>query len=62
MNTKIGIVILVAACAALAIALVATKKSAADERRDTLAAMLDFSNQLVTARDDINDLARSISN
>ena len=58
MKTKIGIVILVAACAALAIALVATKKSAADERKDTVAAMLDFSNQLVNARDAINDLSQ----
>lgn len=58
MKTKIGIVILAAACAALAIALIATKKSAADERRDTLAAMLDFSNQLVNARDAINDLSQ----
>jgi chromosome segregation ATPase len=58
MKTKLGIVILVAACAALAIALVATKKSAADERKDTVAAMLDFSNQLVNARDVINDLSQ----
>jgi S-adenosylmethionine synthetase len=56
MKTKIGIVILAAACAALAIALVAAKKSAADERKDTVAAMLDFSNQLVNARDAIDDL------
>ena len=40
MKTKIGIVILVAACAALAIAVVATKKSAAGERKDTVAAMV----------------------
>jgi chromosome segregation ATPase len=58
MKTKIGMVILAAACVALVIALIATKKTAADERRDTLAAMLDFSNQLVSARDAINDLSQ----
>jgi chromosome segregation ATPase len=58
MKTKLGIVILAAACAALAIALIATKKSAADERNETVAAMLDFSNQLVNARDAINDLSQ----
>jgi chromosome segregation ATPase len=58
MKTKIGIVILAAVCAALAIVLVATKKSAADERNDAIVAMLDFSNQLVNARDAINDLSQ----
>jgi chromosome segregation ATPase len=58
MKTKLGLVILAAACVALAIALVATKKMAADERNEAVAAMLDSSNQLINARDAINDLSQ----
>ena len=55
MKTKLGIVILVLACAGLAIALFATKK-AADERLKTAAyAILDFSKQLVNANKTLDD-------
>jgi len=56
MKTKLGIVILAVACGGLAIALVATKK-AADERLKTDAyAILDFSNQLVAATANLDEL------
>src|SRR5271156_755879 len=58
MTTKIGMVILVAVCAGLIVALVAVKKTAEDRSKDTVAAMLDFSNQLVNARDEINGLSQ----
>ena len=56
MKTKLGIVILAVACGGLAIALFATKK-AADERLKTDAyAILDFSNQLVAATANLDEL------
>jgi chromosome segregation ATPase len=58
MKTKLGVVILVVACAGMMIALFALKKGA-DERfkRDT-DAILDFSNQLVTARANLDELGQ----
>jgi peptidoglycan hydrolase CwlO-like protein len=56
MKIKLGIVILAVACGGLAIALFATKK-AADERLKTDAyAILDFSNQLVAATANLDEL------
>jgi chromosome segregation ATPase len=58
MKMKIGLVIFVVVCAGLIVALVAVKKTAEDRSKDTVAAMLDFSNQLVNARDEINGLSQ----
>ena len=56
MKTKLGIVLLAVACGGLAIALFATKKTA-DERLKTDAyAILDFSNQLVAATANLDEL------
>ncbi|HEY4951990.1 MAG TPA: hypothetical protein VII71_01225 [Verrucomicrobiae bacterium] len=56
MKKKIVIVVLVAACIGLAIALIATKKQAGEQRRKDADAMLDFSNQLTTATASLDDL------
>jgi predicted nucleic acid-binding Zn-ribbon protein len=56
MKIKIGIVILVAACAGLLIALIVTKKSADDQQRNSTNAILDLSNQLDKANVGLNDL------
>jgi chromosome segregation ATPase len=56
MKTKIGIIVLVAICAGLVIALIATKKSADDLRKKDADAILDFSNQLTTANASLDDL------
>lgn len=56
MKKKIVIVVLVAACIGLAIALIATKKQAGEQRRKDADAMLDFSNQLTTANASLDDL------
>jgi chromosome segregation ATPase len=56
MKMKIGIVILVAICAGLVIALIATKKSADDLRKKDADTILDFSNQLTGATASLDDL------
>jgi chromosome segregation ATPase len=49
-------VILILACAGLVIALVVTQKHIDQQRREKDAAILDFSNQVVAANDELNDL------
>ena len=56
MKTKIGIVILVVVCAGLLIALIATKKQADDQHKKDADAILEFSNQLITANINLDDL------
>jgi chromosome segregation ATPase len=56
MKMKIGVVILAAICVGLLIALIATKKAADDQRTKDDAAINDFSNQLVTAHGNIDEL------
>jgi chromosome segregation ATPase len=56
MKIKIGIVILIVACIGLAIALIATKKQADDTRKKTADTILDLSNQVVNANDEVNGL------
>jgi chromosome segregation ATPase len=56
MKMKIGIVILAVVCVGLAIALFATKKQADDQRKSDDDHILDFSNQLVTASENLDDL------
>jgi len=56
MKTKLGIVILVAACAGLAIALFATKNAADERLKKDADAILDFSNQLVAATANLDEL------
>jgi dynactin complex subunit len=56
MNAKTGMVVLVAACAGLVIALFATKKHGDDEHKKDTDALLDFSNQLVTATANLDEL------
>jgi chromosome segregation ATPase len=56
MKIKIGIIVLLAVCAGLVIALIATKKSADDQRKKDADAILDFSNQLTTANVSLDDL------
>ena len=56
MKTKTGIVILVAVCAGLLIALIATKKQSNDAHLKDAASILEFSNQLDTASINLDDL------
>jgi predicted nucleic acid-binding Zn-ribbon protein len=56
MKLKIGIIILVAACIGLFIALLATKKSTEVQHTHDAAVMLDFSNQLDAASINLNDM------
>ena len=56
MKTKMAIVILTAVCAGLAVALIAVKKTTSDQLKNNAAAILDFSNQLVTANDNLDEL------
>jgi chromosome segregation ATPase len=49
-------VILILACAGLVIALVMTQKKIDQERQDDANRILDFSNQVVSANDELNDL------
>src|SRR5271156_4281444 len=58
MKMKIGIIVLVAACVGLIIALVATKKESDDQRKKAADTILDFSNQLSTANIHIDDLSQ----
>jgi chromosome segregation ATPase len=56
MKTKLGIVILAVACGGLAIALFATKKTADERLKTDTYAILDFSNQLVAATANLDEL------
>jgi len=56
MKLKIGIIVLAAACVALLFALFASRKAADDQRTRDTAAILEFSNQLVTASTSLDDL------
>ena len=56
MNTKTGMVILVAVCVGLVIVLFATKKQGDEARKKDADAMLDFSNQLTIATANLDEL------
>jgi DNA repair exonuclease SbcCD ATPase subunit len=56
MKTKLGVVILVVACGGLAIALFVTKKTADERLKTDTYAILDFSNQLVAATANLDEL------
>ena len=56
MKTKLGIVILAVACGGLAIALFATKNAADERLKKDADAILDFSNQLVAATANLDEL------
>jgi chromosome segregation ATPase len=56
MKTKLGIVILVVACTGLAIALFLTKNTADERFKKDADAILDFSNQLVAASANLDEL------
>jgi chromosome segregation ATPase len=56
MKTKIGVVILAVICVGLLVALIATKKASDDQHKSDTASILEFSNDLVTANNSINDL------
>jgi chromosome segregation ATPase len=56
MKTKIAIVVLAVVCAGLGVALVATKKQNDEQRKKDADAILDFSNQLVTASENLDEL------
>jgi uncharacterized protein (DUF3084 family) len=56
MKTKIGIVVLVAACAVLAIAWLATKKQVEDQHKKDADAILGFSNQWFIANEKLGEL------
>jgi len=56
MKTKLGIVILAVACGGLAIALFATKNAADERLKKDTDAILDFSNQLVAATANLDEL------
>ena len=58
MKTKTAIVILTVLCAGLAVALIAAKKSTSDELNDKTATILQFSNQLVTVNDKLDELGQ----
>lgn len=56
MNAKIGTVVLVIVCVGLAVALVAVKMQVGDQQKKAGDTIMEFSNQLVNARDEINSL------
>jgi len=56
MKMKIVIVALAVICAGLAVALVASKYATSDQLKNNSAAILDFSNQLVTASENLDEL------
>ena len=58
MKTKIGAVILAAACIGLLIALLATKKAAEGERKTDEQSINEFSNQLITAHSSLDELSQ----
>src|ERR1700733_5900669 len=55
MKTKLGIVILVAACIGLAIALIVMKHQADEQQKSSSNTILDFSNQLVDVRQHLDE-------
>ena len=59
MKTKIGAVILAAACIGLLIALLATKKAAEDARHTDEVSLNEFSNQLVTVHSSLDELSQN---
>ena len=56
MKTKLGIIILAAACIGLVIALFASKNSSDEQLKKDVDAILDFSNQLVAANVNLDEL------
>lgn len=58
MKTKLGVVILALACFGLIVVLWVMGRSVEDRKKADTAAILDFSNQLVTARADIDELGQ----
>jgi hypothetical protein len=56
MKTKLGIVILAVVCGGLAIVLFATKNAADERLKKDADAILDFSNQLVAATANLDEL------
>jgi peptidoglycan hydrolase CwlO-like protein len=58
MNTKLGLVILAMACGGMMVALFAMKRMADDRFKTDTYAILDFSNQLVTARASLDELGQ----
>ena len=56
MKTKVGMVVLIAACVGLIIALFATKMATDDRLRKDTDAIVDFSNQLTTATANLDEL------
>jgi PIN domain nuclease of toxin-antitoxin system len=58
MKTKLGLVILAVACGGMMVALFAMKKVADEQLKRDTDAILDFSNQLVTARSSLDDLGQ----
>jgi len=58
MKTKLGLVVLAVAFVGLLIALFAMKRTADDRLKKDAYAILDFSNQLVTARADLDELGQ----
>ena len=59
MNTKIGIAILAVACLGLAVALVALKKQADDQQKTSATTIGNFSNQIVSANGQIDELSQA---
>jgi chromosome segregation ATPase len=58
MKIKMAIVILVVVCAGLAVALIAAKKTTSDELNDKVATIVQFSNELVTVNDKLDELGQ----
>jgi predicted RNase H-like nuclease (RuvC/YqgF family) len=59
MNTKIGITILAVACIGFAVALVAVKRQADAQQKDSANTIVDFSNQIDKANIHIEDLSQA---
>ncbi len=58
MKTKLGLVILALACGGMMVALFAVKQAADERFKKDTDAILDFSNQLVTARASLDELGQ----
>jgi len=58
MKTKLALIILAVACGGMMVALFAMRKAADDRFKKDTDAILDFSNQLASARDSLNDLGQ----
>src|SRR5260221_9658219 len=59
MKIKIGLIVLATVCVGLLVALFATKKAADDQRTQSAAIILQFSNDLGTASTSIDDLRQN---